>query len=307
MKRAALNDLEAVLAIARHGSFRAAADALQMSTTALSHAIGKLEASVGVRLFNRTTRSVSLTEAGKLFVDRVGPALHDIHGALEAVREQQETPSGTLRINAAPFAARDVLTSLVFDFLERYPDMNVDLVTDGRLVDIVAGGFDLGVRVADLVPSGMIAVPISRVQRYAIVASPDYFRNHSKPRNPSDLLSHRCLRVRLPDGSLFRWRFEKNGEAVQVDASGPLILDEAGLARIAVLKGIGIGCFMEQDVIGDIDAGRLMRVLQDWTPPNPGLCLYYPSRRNPSAGLRAFLNMARELTAPRQRSGRARR
>jgi len=296
MTHANLNDLEAVVVIARRGTFRAAAVDLGMSTTGLSHAISKLEARLGVRLFNRTTRSVSLTEAGKLFVERVGPALQDIQGALDEVCSQRETPSGTIRINAAPFAAQEILSPLVLEFLRRYPDMQVDLVTEGRLVDIVAGGFDLGVRVASLVPGDMIILPLSRMQRYAIVGSPDYFQNHEKPLIPPDLLNHRCIQVRLPDGALFRWRFEKNGEAAQIDVSGPLILDETNLARAAVMKGIGIGCFMEQSVMHDIATGMMVRVLEDWTPSFPGICLYYPNRRNMSAGLRAFLDLARELT-----------
>lgn len=295
MERASLNDLEAVIMIARRGTFRAAAIDLGVSATALSHAIGKLEASLGVRLFNRTTRSVSLTEAGNLFVERVGPALQDIHGALDVVRSQRDTPSGTIRINAAPFAAREIISPLVFEFLHRYPDMNVDLVTEGRLVDIVAGGFDLGVRVASLVPSDMITVSLSRPQRYAIVSSPGYFKDREKPRVPPDLLDHRCIRVRLPDGALLRWRFEKDGQAAQLDVYGPIILDEASLARAAVMEGLGIGCFMERDILADIEAGRLIRVLEDWTPPFEGLCLYYPGRRNLSAGVKAFLTLAREL------------
>jgi DNA-binding transcriptional LysR family regulator len=295
MERTSLQDLEAVIAIARRGTFRAAAIDLGMSTTALSHAIGKLEANLGVRLFNRTTRSVSLTDAGRQFVDNVGPALQDIHESLAAVGSQRETPAGTLRINAAPFAAREIISPLVLEFLRRYPEMNVDLVTEGRLVDIVANGFDIGVRVADLVPSDMIAVSLGRPQRYAVVGSPVYFENHRKPRVPPDLLKHQCLRVRLPDGTLYRWRFEKAGETVQIDVRGQITLDEASLARAAVIEGIGLGYFMEQDVLADIEAGRLVRVLADWTPPLPGLCLYYPGRRNHSAGMKAFLALAREV------------
>lgn len=295
MNRADLSDLDAILTIARRGTFRAAAIDLGMSTTALSHTVAKLEASLGVRLFNRTTRSVALTEAGTLFVEQVGPALQDIHGALEAVRAQRETLSGTIRINAAPFAARAILSPLVLEFLRRYPDMHVDLVTEGRLIDVVAEGFDLGVRVAGLVPTDMIALSLGRPQRHAIVGSADYFARHERPRVPPDLLHHRCIRVRLPDGSLFRWRFEKDGEAVQIDVQGPLILDEASLARTAVLENIGIGYFMEQSVLADIEAGHLIRVLEDWTPPYPGLSLYYPGRRNLSAGVKAFLALAREM------------
>ncbi|SOC91780.1 DNA-binding transcriptional regulator, LysR family [Rhizobium sp. AN5] len=296
MEQLNLRELEAVIAIARRGTFRAAAIDLGMSTTALSHTIGRLEAGLGVRLFNRTTRSVSLTDAGRLFVQQVAPSLQDLHAALETVRSQRETPSGTIRINAAPFAARAIISPLVLEFLRRYPEMNVDLVTEGKMVDIVNDGFDLGVRVAGLVPSDMIAVSLGRPQRHAVVGSPDYFAQHPKPAVPPDLLNHRCIRVRLPDGSLFRWRFEKDDEPVQIDVRGPITLDEAGLVRTSVLEGTGLGYTMEEEVLSEIRAGRLVRVLEDWTPPYPGLCLYYPGRRNLSAGVKAFLDLARELS-----------
>jgi len=296
MEQLNLRELEAVIAIARRGTFRAAAIDLGMSTTALSHTIGRLEAGLGVRLFNRTTRSVSLTDAGRLFVQQVAPSLQDLHAALETVRSQRETPSGTIRINAAPFAARAIISPLVLEFLRRYPEMNVDLVTEGKMDDIVNDGFDLGVRVAGLVPSDMIAVSLGRPQRHAVVGSPDYFAQHPKPVVPPDLLNHRCIRVRLPDGSLFRWRFEKDDEPVQIDVRGPITLDEAGLVRTSVLEGTGLGYTMEEEVLPDIKAGRLVRVLEDWTPPYPGLCLYYPGRRNLSAGVKAFLDLARELS-----------
>ncbi|MET3587868.1 DNA-binding transcriptional LysR family regulator [Pseudorhizobium tarimense] len=267
-----------------------------MSTTALSHTIGRLEAALGVRLFNRTTRSVSLTDAGRIFMQQVAPSLQDLEAALEAVREQRETPSGTIRINAAPFAARAIISPLVLEFLRRYPDMNVDLVTEGKMVDIVRDGFDLGVRVAGLVPSEMIAVSLGSPQRHAVVGSPAYFEKHGMPKVPPDLLTHSCIRVRLPDGSLYRWRFEKDGEQVQIDVHGRITLDEASLTRAAVLDGTGLGYVFEQDVLPDIEARRLVRVLEDWTPPYPGLCLYYPGRRNLSAGVRALLELARELS-----------
>ena len=295
MEQASLKELEAAIAIARRGTFRAASIDLGISTTALSHTIGRLEAGLGVRLFNRTTRSVSLTDAGRLFMQQVAPSLQDLHTALEAVREQRETPSGTIRINAAPFAARSIISPLVLEFLRRYPDMNVDIVTEGKLVDIVRDGFDLGVRVAGLVPSDMIAVSLGRPQRHAVVGSPDYFETHGVPVVPTDLLRHRCIRVRLPDGSLFRWRFEKDGEQVQIDVRGQISLDEASLTRAAVLEGAGLGYLFEQDILPEIKAGRVIRILEDWTPPYPGVCLYYPGRRNLSAGVRAFLELAREV------------
>lgn len=297
MRAPGLNDLEAVLAIARRGSFRAAAADLGMSTTALSAAVAKLEADLGIRLFNRTTRSVSPTDAGRAFVARVGPALREVHDALEAVRARQATPSGTLRVNAFATAAREILSPLVLEFIRRHPQMHVDIATEGRLVDIVAEGFDLGVRAADLVPGDMVALPLGRPFRHAVVASPAYLERHGTPATPPDLLGHRCVRVRLPDGAPFRWRFEKDGKATQLDVPGPVTLDEASLAREAVLAGVGLGYFMEPDVRADIAAGRLVRVLENWTPPLPGLCLYYPGRRNPSAALKAFLALARELAA----------
>lgn len=303
MERLSLNDLDAVLAIARRASFRAAAIDLGMSTTALSNAIGKLEANLGVRLFNRTTRSVSLTDAGRLFVEHVAPALGEVQGALEVVRAQRDQPSGMLRINAAAFAAREIIGPLVLEFLRRYPQMQVDLVTEGRLVDIVADGFDLGVRVADLVPSDMISLSLGRPQRYAVVASAAYLAARGTPRLPADLQRHSCVRVRLPDGALFRWRFANGNSAQQIDVQGPITLDEASLARTAVMAGVGLGYFMEQDVREDIAAGRLVRVLDDWTPPLPGLCLYYAGRRNPSAGMTAFLELAREVAQQACREG----
>lgn len=293
MKTPGIGDLDAVVAIARRASFRAAALDLGLSTTALSNAIGKLEANLGVRLFNRTTRSVSLTDAGRRFVEQLAPALQEIHGAIEAARSQQAVPSGTIRINAFATAAREILKPLVLEFLRRHPGVHVDLVTEGRLVDIVADGFDLGVRSADLVPTDMIALPIGPPQRYAVVGSPGYLERRERPRTPADLRDHACIRVRLPNGALFRWQFEKAGQSFQVDVSGPITLDEAGLARTAVLEGVGLGLFIEADVREELASGRLIRVLDDWTPPRAPLSLYYPGRRHQSAAFKAFLDLAR--------------
>ncbi|KRS16806.1 LysR family transcriptional regulator [Roseovarius indicus] len=302
MKTYKLTDFDAVLAISRRGSFRAAALDLGMSTSALSNAIAKLEGQLGVRLFNRTTRSVSLTEAGHRFVDQVSPAVRDIHQALDTVRSQQETPSGTLRINTFATAAQEILSPLVLEFLKRFPKVQIDLVTEGNLVDIVADGFDFGVRSQHLVPSDMIAIPLGPPRRHAVVAAPSYLENRELPRVPSDLKAHPCIRVRLPNGALFRWQFESDGRPVQVDVDGPITLDEASLARTAVLNGLGIGYFMESNVRDDIAAGRLVRLLDEWTPPTAPLCLYYPSRRNPPAAFKVFVDLARELA----RSSRSR-
>lgn len=297
MIRAGLSDLDAVLAVAREASFRRAALDLGVSTTALSNAVAKLEANLGVRLFNRTTRSVSLTDAGRTFVDQVGPALREIHGAMDVARGQQAIPLGVLRINAFATAAREVLSPLILEYLRRHPGVHIDLVTEGRLVDVVADGFDLGVRVADLVPSDMIAVPLGPPLRYAVVGAPSYFAARSPPRVPSDLLDHACIRIRLPNGALFRWPFELRGETVHIDVAGPITLDEASLSRATVLQGLALGFFMEPDVRDDIRSGRLVTVLEGFTPERPPLCLYYPSRKNPSAAMKAFIALAREVAA----------
>jgi DNA-binding transcriptional LysR family regulator len=289
-----LIELEAVLAIARRESFRGAALDLGISTTSLSNAISKIEGRIGVRLFNRTTRSVSLTDAGRTFVDQIGPALASIRDALDMARSQQDTPSGTLRINAFATAAREVMQPLILEFVRRYPLTHIDLVTEGRMIDVVAEGFDCGIRSADLVPSDAIALALGPARRFAVVASPAYLSGRSIPRVPPDLLQHPCIRVRLPNGSLYRWHFEKDGELVQIDVQGPITLDEAGLSRIATLDGAGFGFFMDSDVRADIAAGRLVRVLEDWTPPLAPLCLYYPNRRSHSAAFRAFIELARE-------------
>ncbi|MGR9249590.1 LysR substrate-binding domain-containing protein [Rhizobium leguminosarum] len=295
MTRSVLAELDAVLAIARIGSFRAAALDLGISTTALSNSIGKLEQRLGIRLFNRTTRSVSLTDAGRTFVERVGPAVTDIRDAMQAAQSLQEVPTGTLRINAFATAAREVMEPLILSFLQRYPQVHIDLVTEGRIVDIVAAGFDLGLRPADLVPADMIAVPLGLKRSNAVVASPEFLRTHGTPNVPADLYRFRCIRARLPNNALFRWKFERDGEALQIDVQGSITLDESSLVRIAARNGVGLGYVMEADVRDDIAAGRLVRVLEDWTPSLAPLALYYPGRKNPPAAFTAFIQAAREF------------
>lgn len=288
-----LAELDAVLMVARRGKFRTAALELGVSTTALSNAVGKLERSLGIRLFNRTTRSVSLTEAGQQFVAQIAPAVRDIHEAMDVARSQQATPSGTLRINAFPTAAREIFSWLVLPFLRAHPKVHIDIVTEGRLVDIVAGGFDLGVRSADLVPGDMIALPLGRARRNVVVGSPSYLKAHGTPMIPQDLAGHSCFRVRLPNGAIHRWPFEKDGESVHIDVEGAVTLDEASLARTAALASVGLALAMESDVRDDIKAGRLVCVLEDWTPILAPLSLYYPNRRNPTAAFKAFIDFAR--------------
>lgn len=295
MKRAGLFELHAVVAISTHRSFRAAAAELDMSPSALSHAVSELERRIGVRLFNRTTRSVSLSAAGEQFLARVQPALREIGQALEDVNRFRDTPRGLLRINTADGGLQHVLVPVLQAFLARHPEMQVDVVTEGRMVDIVAEGFDAGIRLTEMVPQDMIAVPFGPPLRFAVVGSPDYFRAHGKPRVPADLLSHECIRMRLPSGKLYRWEFEKRGEEIAIDVAGALTLGSADLRVEAALAGLGLAYASEGSVAGHLATGRLVRVLADWTPAFPGLSLYYPGHRHVPAGLRAFIDVVREL------------
>jgi DNA-binding transcriptional LysR family regulator len=301
MRTSGLGELEAVLAVARRRSFRAAAHEMGISTSALSHAVAALEARIGVRLFNRTTRSVSLSEAGAQFVSSVAPALSTIHAALEQAGSFRDTPAGTLRINMSVGAANQVMPVFIA-FLQRYPEMKLDIVAEGRMIDIVVEGFDAGVRLMEAVPQDMIAVPFGDRQRFAVVGSPAYFAQHTPPRAPADLSAHRCIRRRMPSGSIYPWEFERHGETVRIDGNGALTLDDPGLMLAAARAGLGLAYLNEWNVNADLVAGTLVRVLEDWTPPLDGLCLYYPGRRYVPAGLRALIDMIREYAdAKRER------
>ncbi|MFT3766989.1 MAG: LysR substrate-binding domain-containing protein [Minicystis sp.] len=240
MHRSGLIEIEAVLAVARHKSFRAAASELSMSPTALGKAVAQLEERLGARLFNRTTRSVALTAAGEAFVAEVAPALAAINGAMTRAREAREAPTGTLRINSSVTGARIVLASIVVEYLRRYPEVTVDLVTEARMIDIVRDGFDAGIRTVGRVPRDMITVPIGGALAFAIVGSPAYFRAHEKPTRPADLLAQRCIRVRRPNGEIYRWELEREGKTHELDVPGSLILDQMDLTLEAARAGAGL-------------------------------------------------------------------
>ena len=297
MQKASLAELDAAIAVARRGNFRAAALEVGMSSSALSHAVAGLEARLGVRLFNRTTRSVSLSAAGEQFVAQVAPALAEIRGAMDAVNIHRDTPAGTLRINTSVGAARMILTPLILEYLKLYPEMRVDLVTEGRLIDIVVDGFDAGIRIQEAVPRDMIAVPIGGPLRSVVVGSPAYFEGRTKPQTPGDLLQHQCIRARMASGAIYRWEFERRGEAMEIDVPGVLSLDEMTLMLEATRAGVGLAYLSEWTVKADVASGRLVQVLDDWTPAYTGLCLYYPGRRHVPAGLRAFIDLIRRTAA----------
>ncbi len=292
--RPTLGDLTAFAAIVTHRSFRMAADELGLSPSNLSHMMRGLETRLGVRLLHRTTRSVAPTQAGEQLVAQLRPILHDLDDALTGAEAFGAQPAGRLRINASEPAARLLLRSVVPTFLKRYPEMSLDLVTEGRLVDIVAEGFDAGVRLGEAVPQDMIAVRFGGSIRFVVVAAPSYLANHAPPQTPDDLQRHSCIRVRLPSGKPYRWEFEQHGQELILDVPGRLTLDNPGLMLEAAAAGLGVAYVSDRLAAPFIEGGVLVTLLEDWSPPIPGLFLYYSGRRNLLPGLRAFMDVLRE-------------
>jgi DNA-binding transcriptional LysR family regulator len=284
----ALSELKALAAVASHHGFRPAAAELGVSPSSLSHSVASIEGRLGVRLFNRTTRSVSLTEAGEHFLARIQPALRDIAEAVETVNRFRDTPAGLLRLNSSEGGAERILP-IVLDFLAAYPDMRVDLVSEGRLVDIVASGFDAGLRHVEAIPQEMVALSLGLDEAFIVVGAPEYLARHGVPATPADLLGHECVRARLPSGAMIRWEFERHSEGIRIEVTGRLILGSPGLSQQAAVAGAGLAYVNQRSAQADLTGGRLVQVLADWTPAYPGLCLYYPVQRLPSAGLKAFI------------------
>jgi DNA-binding transcriptional LysR family regulator len=292
--RSGLTEFEAVLAVARHGSFRAAAAEMEMSTSALSQSVASLETRLGTRLFHRTTRSVRLTDAGERFVADLAPAVAGIRDAIDRAGDEATAPSGTLRLNSSTGAARWLMQPFLIPFLQRYPNVHLDLVTEERMIDIVREGFDAGFRTVDTVPGDMIAVPLGPPIRFAVVGSPAYFATHGRPANPVDLARHRCIRARMPAGHIYHWEFERHGEALRIDVEGQVTLGQPDLMLEAARAGLGLTYLTEFNVSEDLASCTLERVLEDWTPPFDRLCLYYPGRRHVPAALRALIDLIRE-------------
>jgi len=293
--RPALSDLAAFAAIVSHRSFRKAADELGVAPSTLSHMMRTLEASMGVRLLHRTTRSVSATEAGERLVARLQPVLRDLDLALAEVDDFRDRPSGTLRINTSEIAARLLLQQVVPTFLTRHPQMKLDLVTEGRLVDIVADGYDAGIRLGEAVPQDMIGVRFGGPVRFVAVASPNYLASRKKPKTPDDLKQHECIRFRLASGKMFRWEFAKRAQEITVDVPGALTLDHVELMSEAAAKGLGIAYVSAHSAAPWIERGDLVTVLDDWCPSIPGLFLYYPGHRHVPPGLKAFIEVLKAL------------
>jgi DNA-binding transcriptional LysR family regulator len=294
MKRGSLDDLSALIAVGREQSFTKAAAKLGVSQSALSQTIRQLEMRVGVRLLTRTTRSVSLTEAGERLVGTAAPRIEEIEAELEAIGELREKPAGTIRITATEYATDTILLPKLSKLLRDYPDIKVEIVIDYSLTDIAAQHLDAGVRSGEQVASGMIAVRIAPDMRMAVVGSPSYFKTRSEPKRPQDLLGHNCIALRLPThGGLYAWEFEKGGRELKVRVEGQLIFNTTAQILHAALAGLGLAYVPEGMAQPYISRGRLMRVLEDWCLPYPGYHLWYPSRRQSSAAFALLVDALR--------------
>ena len=294
MYKPSLAELNAFAAVARHRSFRLASESLGLSRSSLSHTVIGLERGLEVRLLHRTTRSVAPTEAGERLLARLGPLLRDLDGALDEVMGRDGIVRGTLRINCGEAAAEHLLAKVVPTFLDRFANVALDLVTDGRLIDIVAAGFDAGVRLREAVPQDMVVVPFGGARRFLPVAAPTYLARFGTPVVPDDLRGHRCIRHRLPSGRTYRWEFQQHGQEVALDAPGVLSLDSNRLMVMAAADGLGIAFVHESAASTHLRDGRLVPLLVDWCPPVSGLYLYYPGHRQVPVALRSFIEVMKE-------------
>ncbi|MFC5359037.1 LysR family transcriptional regulator [Azospirillum himalayense] len=285
-----MDSFDVFAAIVRCGGFRAAALERGVSSSALSQTMNALEEALGIRLLNRTTRSVSPTEAGQRLLDRLAPALSDIQLAIAEVDELRDSPSGTLRINAPAPAVDHLLCPLVFDFMDAYPEVKIEIISDAAVIDIVEQGFDAGVRFGKQLAQDMIAVPFGPSLRYAIVASPDYIARHGRPETPHALVYHDCIRRRFPGGTLVTWRFARGNDALEVTPAGRLTVSTVHNELQAALAGRGIAHVLDDYAKPLVNDGRLVELFPEWSPTLPHWYLYYPNRRLPSAAMRAFLD-----------------
>jgi DNA-binding transcriptional LysR family regulator len=297
--KAELDDLNAFVAVARARGFRDGARATGASASGLSEAVTRLETQLGVRLLNRTTRSVMPTEAGQRLLDRLGPALAEVESALDVVNNFRDKPAGTLRLNVPLSAARLVLPKIVPPFLAAHPDIQLEVIAEDNFIDVFAAGFDAGIRYDERLEQDMIAVPIGpRVQRFATAASPSYLDRRGRPEHPHDLLGHACLRGRFSSRPTIVWEFECDGEVVRIEPAGPLIVSVgtgSELAIDAAIAGTGVISLFEDWLRPHFESGALEPVLEPWWVSFSGPFLYYPGRRLVPAPLRAFIDFIKGI------------
>ncbi len=294
MSAPSLPAVAAFACVARHGSFTRAAAELGVSTSALSQSVRALEAQLGVRLLNRTTRRVGLTEHGGRFLQRVAPGLQQIDAAFADLDFLRDRPAGTLRINLAAVAAEQLVCPHLPDFLARYPEVTVELYADRRLADIVEGQFDAGIRLGECLQRDMVALPLGPMQRQAIVATPAYLARRGVPATPDALTGHDCIRWRRSDGRIQPWEFTRDGRDFEVEVDGRLVVNDTVMGLDALRRGTGLGQVFAWQVREDVAAGRLQSVLEDWQAPFPGWFVYYPAREHMAPKLRVFIDFMRE-------------
>jgi DNA-binding transcriptional LysR family regulator len=292
MRKLGFAEMTAFVAIAERSSFAKAAVHLGMSRSALSETIRGLEDKLGVRLLNRTTRSVALTEVGERLLAEMRPALESFEAAVESINVFRDKPTGHLRLTVPRPAARMVIEPILSKFLATYPAISLEIITDSALTDIVRDRFDAGIRPGHRLEQDMIAVRVGEDARPTVVASPDYLLRHPRPKAPEDLQGHNCIRQRFASGAMHRWMFEKRGKSLEVVVKGSLIVSD-DLSIPAALDGVGIARLPSCLVDTLIEQGRLVPLLQDWAPPSVGFYLYYPSRRQTPAALQVFVDFLR--------------
>ncbi|MFP3746548.1 LysR family transcriptional regulator [Achromobacter sp. SIMBA_011] len=288
-----LADLSAFAAICRRGSFRLAAIELGVSTSALSHALRNLEDRLGVKLLNRTTRSVAPTEAGSRLAAQLDQSFGEIGAALSELDRYRGGPLGGLRINVPRDASRLLLSPVLARYLDDYPGVQIEVVVDNNMVDIVKAGFDAGIRFGDTVPQDMVCTPLTPPLRWVVVGAPAYLGRHGTPRTPEDLLRHACIRLRLGDQTMYRWELGQPPRAHAIDVPGALIVNETDMALDAALDGIGLAYCLERCAEPHLRAGRLRRVLDEWSPAGAPLVMYYPSRRQLAPALSRLIEAIR--------------
>jgi DNA-binding transcriptional LysR family regulator len=299
MQRDGLADLTVFVTVADHLSFRLAASRLGLTPSAISHCMRQLEERLGIRLFNRTTRSVSLTDAGVRLLERLRPAIDEIGNALEDLNQERSRPYGRFRLYASHLAAVAVIAPIWRRFLSTYPDVQLEVHVAEPTVDIVSIGFDAGIGPRDRAASDMIAVRVTGPLKLAVVGASSYFAKHSPPRTPDDLARHHCIQYRRdPRAGLYEWPFERNGEAWSLPVTGRITVSNNELALRAAVDGLGITCTVEGQAEPYLRSGHLVRVLEDWSPAIEGLYLYYPGHRQVPAALRAFIDMTKAPHAP---------
>lgn len=295
LSRTDLADFSYFLALAKHRNFRRAGIELGVSASALSHSLKGLEARLGVRLLNRTNRSVTLTAAGEALQAAILVPFDAIGVAADALNRFRDDPAGRIRLNVLEHAGSLLLSPVLPTFVDRYPDIEIDVVISNHLVDVVAAGADAGIRYGGTVPEYMIAQRLSADVRWVVVGSPAYLERFGPPQHPRDLERHRCLRIRLGDDSIYSWEFERGDQAVTVDVPGQITIDETSFALSLAKGGAALAYLPEPCVIADVARGELHTVLEDWSSPGPGFHIYYPSRRQLPTGLRLLIDLIREM------------